>query len=105
MDYQVIMALVNGNLAEGDVKKKAVPKISSEAPPSVPLTSTVSESTQVVVAEQLSNIMAASSNIIDRKADTSESKVGIFLRFTFSMEQLVISLSTGGSKSVSFIFV
>lgn len=89
-DYQMIMSILSGNLAEGQSKDAAVQSISS---------------TQIVKSSESKAIDGTMVDVEGRSLPTIEEdprpKTHIFLKFTFTMEQLIINLFTGKSQEVS----
>ncbi|XP_044259687.1 vacuolar protein sorting-associated protein 13 isoform X2 [Tribolium madens] len=87
LDYKTLMSVLNGNLSEGQKK----------LPPKQPLKETIEgtkkasdDKTSITVHEKLSHYEGE-----------KETKINTFLRLTFTMDNLVITLFTGGSKALS----
>lgn len=79
-----MMSILSGNLAEGEVEKV-------DAEPPKPL---VEESQQIVHVE----VGPTCERPIHK-----ETKVNVFLKFTFTMDQLILNLYTGDDSEVSLL--
>ncbi|RZC35600.1 vacuolar protein sorting-associated protein 13A-like, partial [Asbolus verrucosus] len=90
-DYKTIMSILSGNLAEG-----STPKPSPEVKQVLSNSATLERPSDIHLAKE------SSSNLADKTLHTNlESKADTFVKFTFTMDKLIVSLFTGGSKALS----
>lgn len=94
-DYQVIMSILSGNLTEGQTKETDI-RVKS----SIVLTKSQSSELRAIISGK---DIALAEIASESPKDSEKQKPHIFLKFTFAMEQLIISLFSGGPKEVSFL--
>lgn len=83
LDYKTIMCVLSGNLSEGQKK--------------------ITQQTKGTTKEELKKVVVEEKITIHENKSVhseSESKTNTFLRLTFTMDNIVITLFTGGSKAV-----
>ncbi|KAJ8953002.1 hypothetical protein NQ318_015363 [Aromia moschata] len=81
VDYQVVMSILSGNLAEGQQEKAA---------PSEPISAKPSKTKEVLTTASIET-----TETVAEQAKSSE-KIHVFMKFTFVMEKFIISMYTGG---------
>lgn len=87
------MSVLNGNLSEGQTDKKEPPKKPAEQ----------SKTTIAEIAKE--NAKSEKATIAQTHSSSGDKeKTNTFLRFTFTMDNLVLTLFTGGSQSVNIFF-
>lgn len=88
----MIMNILSGNLAEGQSKDVTVQSKSS--------TQTV-KSSELKAKESVGTLVDVEDRSLSTIEEYAKAKTHIFLKFTFTMEQLIINLFTGKSEEVS----
>lgn len=78
----MMMSILSGNLAEGQVEKVEVEPSRTE----------IKESERQIVHVEVGPSC--------QRPVQKETKVNVFLKFTFTMDQLILSLYTGGDSEV-----
>lgn len=91
-DYQMMMSVLSGNLAEGQTKQ---PDLTTKSSAHIP---SQHSDVKAIVTGKDSSAANISTAIVK---GSEKEKAHIFLKFTFSMEQLIASLFTGSSEEVS----
>lgn len=87
------MSVLNGNLSEGQTDKKEPAKKPVEQSKT-----TIAEISKENAKTEKATIVQTHSSGVDKE------KTNTFLRFTFTMDNLILTLFTGGSQSVSSFF-
>lgn len=90
----MLMRILSGNLTEGQTKDVEVSTKSS--------TQVARQESQLSEALNVRTSTTTADISPSVHKEINNEKAQIFLKFTFAMEQLTISLFTGGSKEVSF---
>lgn len=89
-DYQMIMSILSGNLAEGQTQ---------EADNKTKFSSKTTPSSELQILASNKELTTAEVSTTTKVAEKRNEKPHIFLKFTFTMEQLIINLFTGKSET------